>query len=91
MTNWGSITLGVTKGTFNDVGQIQVIWKSDLTDPTKAGSTQFLNWDMTGVTDNKGLAVANGTLPDIKFAGKYTYEVKLGNASNYLYSCCRRS
>ncbi|MDA9036514.1 gliding motility-associated C-terminal domain-containing protein [Flavobacteriaceae bacterium] len=78
----GSITLGVTKGTFNDVGQIQVIWKSDLTDPTKAGSTQFLNWDMTGVTDNKGLAVANGTLPDIKFAGKYAYEVKLGNASN---------
>jgi hypothetical protein len=78
----GSITLGVTKGTFNDVGQIQVIWKSDLTDPTKAGSTQFLNWDMTGVTDNKGLAVANGTLPDIKFAGKYTYEVKSGNASN---------
>ena len=41
-----------------------------------------MDWNLTGETDSKGASVQNGSLYDLKYAGKYTYEVKSGNGSN---------
>ncbi len=72
----------LTDGTFNDPDNIQVVWSSDLADPTRAGTSYFMDWNLTGETDSKGASVQNGSLYDLKYAGKYTYQVKSGNGSN---------
>ena len=78
----GSIRLELTDGTFNDIDNIQVVWSSNLADPTRAGTSYFMDWNLNGETDSKGASVQNGSLYDLKYPGKYTYEVKSGSGSN---------